>query len=104
MNKSVGKKTKEASALYSKGTIKVQAQETALTNWKKLEIENLFKVKEGGLRPQDSLEEFIESLQIVNSVVPLPEIIPLPKDDSDSEYEINVKTNQTEQRIEQASS
>ena len=86
--------------LYSTGTIMAHAQETALTIWKKLEIENLFKAKEGGLKPRDSLESFIESLQIDNSVVPLPENIPLPKDDSDSESEINVDTNETEQKSE----
>ena len=86
--------------LYSTGTIMAQAPETALANWKKFEIENLFKVKEGGLKPQDSLENFVESLQIANSGVPLPENIPLPNDESDSESEINVETNETEQKIE----
>ena len=86
--------------LYSTGSIMAHAQETALTNRKKLEIENLFKVKEGGLKPQDSLENFIESLQIDNPVVPSPENIPLPKDDSNSESEINFETNETERKSE----
>lgn len=33
--------------LYSTGTIMAQGQETSLSIWKELEMENVFKVKEG---------------------------------------------------------